>query len=41
MNTEHRIRELEERVVRPIVERDAALERAGEMEMLVRRELCL
>jgi hypothetical protein len=41
MNTDHHIRELEERVVRLIGERDAALERAREMEMLVRRELCL
>jgi len=41
MNTEHRIRELEELVVRLIVERDTALERAREMETLVRREICL
>ena len=41
MNTKHRIRELEERILCLIVERDAALERAREMEMLVRRELCL
>ena len=41
MNTEHCIGELQERVVRLIVERDAALERARELEMLVRREHCL
>ena len=32
MNTKHRIRELEEQVVYLIVERDAALERASELE---------
>ncbi len=41
MNIKHRIRELEERVVQLIAERDAVPRTDKEMEMLVRRELCL
>ena len=48
MNADHPIRELEELVVHllaekeiAIAERDAAIVYAWEMEMLIRRELCL